>query len=343
MLYRLTPGGQLQRRTHETGYPDLSLVKAREWAPTELRKAQAGRNPAAEHKAAEAQTSTHWPTSTSRSARNRHGNRDDDSRIRRVLIPAWGPRSVTAIRRADVRNLLDEIAARGAKTEANRTLALIRKMLNFALDAEWVEANVAAKLARPGGKEVSRARVLTADEIKQTWDHLHTPPPDGLPALDAAHWRLTRAALALRLVTAQRGKEVLSLRPVDIDGAWWTVPGTVAKNGHAHRVPLTAPARKILDTLTATKPDGYLFAGVRGTRQRRGGLTGLGIADVRPHDFRRTAASMMAAAGIPRLVVAKVLNHVSADAGVTAIYDRHGYDDEKRAALDGWAARSTRL
>ena len=46
----------------------------------------------------------------------------------------------------------------------------------------------------------------------------------------------------------------------------------------------------------------------------------------------RTAASRMASAGVARLVIAKVLNHV--DKGVTAIYDRHTYDAEKRAALE---------
>jgi hypothetical protein len=40
----------------------------------------------------------------------------------------------------------------------------------------------------------------------------------------------------------------------------------------------------------------------------------------------------MASAGVPRLVVAKILNHV--ETGVTAVYDRHSYDAEKRAALD---------
>ena len=43
----------------------------------------------------------------------------------------------------------------------------------------------------------------------------------------------------------------------------------------------------------------------------------------------------MASAGVPRLVIAKVLNHV--EQGVTAVYDRHSYDGEKRAALDTWA------
>jgi hypothetical protein len=36
-------------------------------------------------------------------------------------------------------------------------------------------------------------------------------------------------------------------------------------------------------------------------------------------------------------VISKVLNHV--ERGITAVYDRHGYDREKRAALDAWAAK----
>ncbi len=44
----------------------------------------------------------------------------------------------------------------------------------------------------------------------------------------------------------------------------------------------------------------------------------------------------MAALGINRLVISKILNHV--ETNVTAIYDRHGYDTEKRHALEAWAA-----
>jgi integrase len=60
------------------------------------------------------------------------------------------------------------------------------------------------------------------------------------------------------------------------------------------------------------------------------------LEDVTPHDLRRTAASGMTALGINRLVVAKILNHV--ESGVTAVYDRHGYDAEKRHALDAWTS-----
>jgi hypothetical protein len=41
--------------------------------------------------------------------------------------------------------------------------------------------------------------------------------------------------------------------------------------------------------------------------------------------------------GVNRLTVSKILNHV--ETGVTAIYDRHGYDAEKRHALESWATR----
>jgi hypothetical protein len=45
----------------------------------------------------------------------------------------------------------------------------------------------------------------------------------------------------------------------------------------------------------------------------------------------------MVGAGVPRLVVSRILNHV--ESGVTAVYDRHSYDPEKRAALDFWGKR----
>ena len=44
----------------------------------------------------------------------------------------------------------------------------------------------------------------------------------------------------------------------------------------------------------------------------------------------------MTSLGISRLTVSKILNHV--ETGVTAVYDRHSYDNEKRHALDTWAA-----
>ena len=69
----------------------------------------------------------------------------------------------------------------------------------------------------------------------------------------------------------------------------------------------------------------------------RNSREGLGTGDATPHDLRRTAASHMTSIGISRLVVSKILNH--AEPGITAVYDRHSYDREKRTALDAWGER----
>jgi len=50
---------------------------------------------------------------------------------------------------------------------------------------------------------------------------------------------------------------------------------------------------------------------------------------------------MMAGAGGNRIVIGKILNH--AEPGVTAVYDRHSYDAEKRQALETWARLLTAL
>ena len=60
--------------------------------------------------------------------------------------------------------------------------------------------------------------------------------------------------------------------------------------------------------------------------------------DFRGHDLRRTAATRMAAAGVPRDHIARVLNHVEGGARATRVYDRHSYDREKRTRARGLGA-----
>ena len=57
------------------------------------------------------------------------------------------------------------------------------------------------------------------------------------------------------------------------------------------------------------------------------------------HDLRRTARTLMAAAGVPDVVAELVLGHVQR--GVQVIYNRHAYFEEKGEALDKLAARLT--
>jgi integrase len=62
------------------------------------------------------------------------------------------------------------------------------------------------------------------------------------------------------------------------------------------------------------------------------------LAPWRLHDLRRTAASGMARLGVAVHVVEALLNHKSGTiSGVAAVYNRHDYAAEKRAAAQAWA------
>ena len=49
----------------------------------------------------------------------------------------------------------------------------------------------------------------------------------------------------------------------------------------------------------------------------------------------------MTSLGESRLVISKILNH--AESNVTAVYDRHSYDAEKRRALEAWGRNLERV
>ena len=54
---------------------------------------------------------------------------------------------------------------------ANRTLALVRKMFNFAIEHDWLETNPCHMIKRLA-PERQRERVLSDDEILRVWKAL---------------------------------------------------------------------------------------------------------------------------------------------------------------------------
>jgi integrase len=295
---------------------------------------------------------------------NKRSAAEDERILDKDVRPSWGRRKAQDVTRRDVIALLDKIAEdRAAPVQANRTLAVTRKMFNWAVSRDIIPASPCAAVKAPG-RETRRDRVLSSDEIKSLWAGLDKP--------EVTMTRPIRLALKLQLATAQRKGEVIGAEWSEFDledEKMWTIPAAKAKNGMAHRVPLSPLAIDLLreikesaprrDKVGADKPDAtppaidrarYLFRSPRGEKPvtgpavdhaMRDNLAELGIAGVTPHDLRRTAASHMTSAGISRLVVSKILNH--AESGVTSVYDRHSYDAEKRLALDAWGARLNAL
>jgi integrase len=280
----------------------------------------------------------------------------DADYLKRDVIPVWGAAKVTAIARRDVRALI-ETKAKAAPVGAGHLLGYVRRLFAYAVDHEIIASNPAAGI-KPPAKATQGDRTLDPGEIKIFWD--------ALPAMEAS--KQTRLMLKFALVTGQRIGEIRKLQWTDIAGDWWTIPAAVSKNKLTHRVYLTAMARDLLDQARAVAGDSaHVFPGKppvdcelmdprAAAQKKQTDLMDRGAAlhaldrnrDKLPiphftvHDIRRTVASQMTGMGFGReAMVKKVLNH--ADRGVTAIYDRYGYDREKMVVMNAWADRLGRI
>ena len=95
----------------------------------------------------------------------------------------------------------------------------------------------------------------------------------------------------------------------------------------------------VFSTNGRTPPSGFSKAKARLDLVMQDALSGA-VPPWRTHDLRRTAASGMAAAGVPPHVIERILNHVSgAQGGLIGVYQRYDYRAERRGALCDWAER----
>jgi integrase len=123
-----------------------------------------------------------------------------------------------------------------------------------------------------------------------------------------------------------------------------------AKNGLIHEVPLSVQVVALLKAAPRFQGSDFVFtttgttpvSGLGKVRYRV--ERAVGAFDWWVHDLRRTAASGMARLGVAPHIVEKVLNHKSGViSGVAAVYNRYGYESEKRTALDKWAMQLQHL
>jgi integrase len=260
--------------------------------------------------------------------------------FRKDVLPAWGKRPIDAITRRDVIELLDVIVDRGSPVQANRTLSAVRKLFNWAADRGVIEASPIVRIPKPG-KETDRDRVLSEEEVRAVWR-----------AADAVGWPFG-PCVKLLILTAQRRDEVAEMRwsEIDLDGSTWTLPRERSKNDKAHEVPLAPLAVDILQSLPRRDDCDLVFStngrtpisGFSKMKRRIDRLSGVGLSAADAwvlHDLRRTVTTYLARMGIPPQVADKLLNHQQGTIrGVAAVYNRHGYLVERRAALDAWAQK----
>jgi len=341
--------GKKQRMTLGA-YPAISLADARALHRNAIRCLASGKNPAAEQHKEKLEAKTADSVNElideylEKWAKPRKRSWQEDERILKKDVAAMiGKRKAKEVTKRDVILILDQVLKRGAPIAANRTLAAMRRMFNFAVEQDII-ANTPCYGVKAPSKENRRDRLLSEDEIRIIWHGLK----------DAGMSEHSKLALKLQLVTAQRKGEIVSAEwdEFDMKNRWWTIPAIKSKNGNSHQVPLSDLAIELLKELKAlSNGSKWLFPSPHDDKHitpaaidhaLRKNLSKLkGLKHATPHDFRRAAASHMTALGISRLVVSKILNHV--ERSVTAIYDRHSYDKEKREALEMWGTKLKKL
>ena len=293
----------------------------------------------------------------------------DEQNLVREVYPLLGNARADQIKKGELVSLLNAIHDRGAPVQANRILALLRKMFNWAV-AEGLLENTPAVGIPSRAKEHARTRVLEPSEIAALWR-----------ALNGGVFEETTAdCLRLQFLLGARVREITGMRRSELDLGTampvWVLPGARAKAGRDVTRPLTPWALSIIRRRLDRSDKGpYVFASPADLSRpitarapsnavRRAGLAGRLLptspdndrsaitayvslwtdAGFRPHDLRRTCRTYLAKLGVTETVAKKILGHSPARSDVTAsVYDQHSYLPEMRAALEAWEHRLLRI
>jgi integrase len=345
--------GKSIKYTLKPSYPLLSLKEARKQAQAALGDAAKGQDPVTLKRAAKlaalAQQDTVASVAEAYLARPGHSSswRYEATRlIRREILPVLGAMPVADLMkreaRKQVRVLLRSIADRGSPILANRVLSLLKRLVSFAVEEELIDINPLSQLKAPS-KENRRERVLSESELRLVWQ-----------AFENAGFPFGPIGKLLLLTGARRGEIAdLSWREINFREAVWSLPATRAKNRQSCVIPLSDPTLAILSGLPRFEGSDYVFTSggtsLKGafSRSKRGldaAITQANGGEAIPswvlHDLRRTVATNLQRLGTPWEVIESALNHVGkVRGGISGIYQRHGFENEKRAALDAWATR----
>ncbi len=325
-------------------YPAMSVGEAHEASGTAARIVKEGGDPARQS-VEEHERRRQAPTVESLAElyiemyakQNKRSWQQDERMLAADVVPEIGHVRLVDLKRAHVVAVLDRVAGRGKLVQANRMRALMSKVFSFAVGRDLLEYNPVQGVPRRT-KEMPKERYLTEAELRVFLGKL--------PELPMA--AATRLALRFILLTGQRPGEVMGAlwSEMDLEEAVWRLPGARAKNKVPHEVPLSPQAMAVLEearelnmgsdaVFPSPRTGRVMRVAVLSTALRRA-RGHLGLAHFTAHDLRRTVTTGLARAGVVRLVAGKILNHK--EAGVTTVYDRHGYGREKREALLEWAA-----
>jgi integrase len=242
----------------------------------------------------------------------------DTGLVMRVLEPIWVAKGETASRvRGRIEAVLDWAAAQG-----------YRQSLNPARWKGHLE-NLLPKRAR--GRRTKHHPALPYQEIGAF-----------MAALRAEEGTAARA-LEFTILTAARSGEVTGARADEIDDTSmvWTVPAGRTKGEKEHRIPLSEPARAVVQQLLRLD-DEFIFPGDRAGRPLSGNamrsvLQRMGRCSITVHGFRSTFRDWCAEqTNHPREVAEMALAH-AVENRVEGAYRRGDLLEKRRRLMEDWA------
>lgn len=272
--------------------------------------------------------------------------------IERHIVPAFGARQPAEIARADVKEWIERLTV--TPTQANRSMAVMRLVCEWAAEEGVIPASPCAGLKKPA-PEMARSRYLSQDEIRAVFEALSRERP-----LIAAYYEL------LFFTGVRRSKPLeTEWKDLDLKKALWHIPitkrarGNPEGTGRPFVLPLTRQALASLKVLLAFSGHSrFVFPGgsprrsqldeehrlhnpqksIERIRERSG-------VDFQIRDIRRTVATRMAEdLGITPFIIAKVMDHkLPGEAEMGDVYNRYDYMAEKRQALAKWCDHLSRL
>ena len=288
--------------------------------------------------------------------------RDYTTILNSYVLPLWKDVPVEDIRRTDARLLLKGLTDKGITRRANMTKSLIQTMWRYGISEDLIESYPFEGLKDPAMK-TSKSRFLSENEIPIFWHGL----------LKIRSFR-SRTALRLILLLARRETEVVGAQwsEFDLEKGEWYIPVTRIVSGKEvssglkihesmkHKidgfmVPLPVYAVEILNEWKARSQLNWVHVFPSETNplvnhsphalsqalNRNWQEIGLEEAAT-PHDLRRTAITHMARLRIDDTLIQRIAGH-SVGNIVQQTYNRYGYLEEKRTALEAWSAEVQRL
>ena len=257
---------------------------------------------------------------------------EDLRMLNKDVLPKWKYLPTFNITKQDVTKLLHRIGKSGGVP--NKIFKVLQSMFAFAVSRSIMQTNPCSDI-EVLNEDAPKERILKDDEIRKIWFGLEkTKMSESM-----------RSVLKFLLVTGQRNGEVAGAKweEFNIRAKWWTIPGTRTKNKKSHQVFLTP---MVIDLLGQVKRHGWVFPSGKdkhiaprsvslairnNTEKRTQQKSTYGdffkVGQFVPNDLRRTAAALMAEAGVDEAPIAKVMNQAPSD---------RTRDPEIRQALEVW-------